>query len=434
MAPRRTTTAAAVAALLVLSLAACSGSDSGSGEEEQGASGPTDMTMTVWTADEDVIGLYESLADDFREGNPELGEFTVQSIPFANYTGRLTTQLSGGDAPDIGWLVEADIPALAEAGVLSDVGGALRDDEDYNFDDILPNTLSQLERDQGLFGYPFANTTQPIIFNVDLFAAAGVDNPIELLERGEWTWENLARISRELVASGEAAHGFNIPQFQYQQYQLLTPFLKAFGAEAWPGGTECGYASPESLEALEFLRTMIFADDSFPAPGESANFATGDTGMILGPPSGLNELTDAGFAFDLVPQPEGVNGFDPFFGQAALVVFANGQNPELAAELLKHFSTEDASRQFTRFFIPPRQALLTPEIVAEVNPLLTPEAAARSMVDTLPEAEQIEYPTVLPELNSAIVPVMDGLWTADADTEAIATEACEVAAPLLGSA
>lgn len=425
--PKRTV--AAVAALtMTLSLMACSGgSKAGSGA----TSGPVDLTMTVWTADKDVIGAYEAMAKTFKADHPDLRNFTVQSIPFANYVGRLTTQLSGGDAPDLGWLVEADTPGMAASGVLVDVGPTLRKDSSYEFEDILPNTLTVLQRDDKLFGYPFANTTQPIIFNADLFAQAGVDSPVTLLQNGQWTWENLARISRELVASGKAKYGFDIPQFAYKNYQLFTPIMKAFGAEAWPGGTKCGYDSPESVAAVNFLRTMIYNDNSYPAPGESPSFPTGDTGMYLGPPSTLNQLKDAKFKFDVVPQPSGTKGFDPFFGQAALVVFKNGTRPELATQLLAFFTNKENSQTLSRFFITPRKSLLTPELVAKSNPLLTAEAAKRSMVDPLPAAKQIDYPTTLPELNSALIPVMDALWQPKADVQQILTEACVKAKPLL---
>lgn len=423
--PRRIA-AVALATSLSLLLAACGGG----GADD---TGPTDLTMTVWTNDEDVIAEYEAIADAFRQQNPELGEFTVQSIPFENYVGRLTTQLQGGDAPDLGWIVESTIPALANSGAVAEVGGVLRGTEGYRFDDILPNTLTGVETDQGIFGYPFANTTQPIVFNADMFAAAGVDSPLELYESGQWTWENLARIAREVVASGQATYGFDIPQFAYSNYTQFTPFLNAFGAEAWPNGTECGYTSPQTVAAAEFARRMIFEDDSYPAPGEVASFPTGDTAMYLGPPSTLNQLKDAQFAFDVVPQPAGVNGPDPFFGQAALVVFSDGKRPELATEFLAFVTNEENSRRLTRFFIPPRRALLTPEIVAETNPLLTPEAAERSLIESLPTAEQLDFPVALPQLEAAVAPILDGLWQPSADVQATLTEACRAAQPILDS-
>lgn len=438
---RRWAGAAAALTLLAVVASGCAGgggTDDGDGAaaggEEGGEQAAGDLTMTVWTADEDVVATYQDIADAFREDNPGLGDLTLQSVPFDNYVGRLTTQLSGGDPPDLGWLLVDDVPALAEAGVLYDVGTRLREDEDFAYDDVLPNVRAGFERGEGVYGYPFANTTQPIVFNADAFAKAGVDSPLELYERGEWTWDNLARVAREVVDAGAVTYGFDIPQFQFgSTYTLLTTFLNAYGAEAWPGGTECGYDSPESVEAMTFFHRMVFEDQSYPAPGQTSNFPTGDTAMYLGPPSTLNALSDATFAFDLVPQPEGTAGFNPFFGQAGLVVFANAPNPGLAADFLAFVSNEENSQTLARFYIPGRQALLTGEVVAASNPNLTPESAERAFVEPLPEAEQLAFPLGLPELNEAIQPVMDGLWQPDADVEAVLGEVCAAAEPVLES-
>jgi multiple sugar transport system substrate-binding protein len=267
--------------------------------------------------------------------------------------------------------------------------------------------------------------------NTTLFEQAGVDNPVDIYERGEWTWDELARVARELVESGEATYGFDIPQFGFTNYTLFTPFMKATGADAWPGGTQCGYDSPESQAAVEFLRTMMFEDGSYPLPGEISSFPTGDTGMYLGAPSSLNQLTEAEFEFELLPQPEGVNGDDPFFGQAAVVVFADGDNTELATEFLKFVTNEESSAELFRFYTSPRQSLLSPEAVVDANPLMSEAGAERAIVEPLQTAEQVDFPVRLPELQSAIRPVMDGLWQPEADVAAVLAEACSVADPIL---
>lgn len=416
--------------LAVLLLAACSGDGGGSSQ----TGGGTDLTMTVWTDDANVIGVYESLAEEFRADNPELGSFTVESIPFNEYTKQLTTRFTGGDAPDLGWVVEATTPAFVEAGALVDLAPQLESDSGYDLADILPSTLTGVRKGDAIYGYPFANTAMPIIFNTDAFAAAGVDSPLDLYERGEWTWENLRRVAREMVESGATTYGFDIPQFQFVNFQQLTPFLNAYDATAWPDGDSCGYASAESAAAFEFIRGMVVDDRSFPGPGSVSSFPTGDTAMYLGAPSTLADLTDATFAFDLVPQPTGVDGASsPFFGQANLAVFARGEDPDLATRLLAYLTTEEASAQLMGFFIPPRESLLTPEQVAAVNPLLTAEAAERSLIDPLRDAEQIPYPAEFPELQAAIKPAMDELWQpGSVDVPAALQGVCDIADPILG--
>lgn len=425
---KRTAIPIAGASLIALALASCSPA----ALEPASSENPVDLTMTIWTDNENVLGTYQKLADQFRENNPELGELTMQTVPFADYVAQLTIQLSGGDAPDLGWIVESSTLAWVDSGALADIS-SLKDDPDWNFDDINPGLYAALEGPNGeLYGYPFANTTQPIIFNKTVFEEAGVDSPLELFEAGNWTWEELRRISKEIVDSGSVTYGLDIPQWNFTSYALFTPFMKAFGATQWPDGTSCGFNTPESLRAFEFVHGMVFDDVSYPAPGSASSFATGDVAMVLNPPSLLNELTEVTFEFDMVPQPSGTNGFDPFLGQASMVAWAGGAAPELATRLLGYFTSELGSSLLQNFFVPPRQALLTPELVAQLNPLLTPEAAGRTLVEPLSTAVQIPYPVEYPQLESALRPILDDAWMPNSDIGSVLASACQAADSILG--
>jgi multiple sugar transport system substrate-binding protein len=433
---KRTKIPIAGASLVALALGACAPA---APEPTSSAPGPAttyeepvDLTMTVWTDNETVIGVYQELADRFREDNPELGELTIVTIPFADYVAQLTIQLSGGNSPDLGWIVESTTLAWVDSGALADIS-ALKSDPDWDFEDINPGLYAALEGPNGeLYGYPFANTTQPVIYNKTVFEEAGVDSPLDLFEAGNWTWDELRRISKEIVDSGSVTYGFDAPQFSYTSYAWFIPFMKAFGATSWPDGTACGYNTPEALQAFEFLHGMVFDDGSFPKPGSASSFATGDTAMVLNPPSLLNTLGDATFEFDMVPQPTGTNGFDPFFGQAHMVVWADGAAPELATRLLGYFSSELGSSLLQNFFVPPRQKLLTPDQVAKLNPLLTPEAANRALVEPLSTAVQIPYPVEYPQLESALRPILDGVWLPNSDIKSVVAAACEEADRILG--
>ena len=326
-----------------LLLAGCSAGSESEPSPDPTYDQPVDLTMTLWTADEKIIGQFQALADEFRADNPELGELTIQTIPFADYNAQLSIRLSGGDAPDLGWIVESATPAWVDSGALLDVS-SLKEDEDWNFDDIIPGLIEKLEGPDGeLYGYPFAGTTHPIIYNADAFAAAGLETPNELLAKGEWTWEKLREQAKALVDAGVVTYGFDIPQWGYQSYALFTPFLKGFGGELYPGGTECGFTDPKTVETFEFVHDMIFEDGSYPAPGNTSAFPTGDTGMYLGAPSTLAQLADSTFTYDMAPQPEGDVDYSPFIGQASMVVFADGKTPELAQRLFAHFTSEQGS-------------------------------------------------------------------------------------------
>ena len=410
-----------------LALAGCAGSGTPTYDE------PVDLTMTVWTGDETILATFQALADEFREENPELGELTIETIPFAEYNSQLAIRLSGGDAPDLGWIVESATPAWVDSGALHDVS-VLKDDADWDFDDIIPNLYAELEGDNGeIYGYPFAGTTHPVMYNVDVFEEAGVTTPAELLERGEWTWESLRQISKEMVDSGVVTYGFDIPQWNFTSYALFTPFLKGFGGVAYPGGDTCGFTDPATVEAFEFVHDMIFEDGSYPTPGNTSSFPTGDTAMFLGAPSALAQLADSTFAFDMVPQPEGDVPFSPFIGQASMVVWEAGETTELATRLFAHFTSKHGSEELP--YVAPRFSLATPEFIparyAEEYPGLSEASAQRSLIDTLSVAQQIPYPVEFPQLETATKPALDGVCVADADIAAQLAAVCEVADPIL---
>ncbi|GAA1826977.1 ABC transporter substrate-binding protein [Agromyces salentinus] len=392
---------------------------------------PVDLTMTLWTADEAIIDQFQARADAFREENPELGELTIETIPFAEYNSQLAIRLSGGEAPDLGWIVESATPAWVDSGALADVS-SLEADEDWAYDDIIPNLITALEGEDGeLYGYPFAGTTHPIVYNATAFEAAGLETPNELLAKGEWTWDALREQAKALVDAGVVTYGFDIPQWGYTSYALFTPFMKAFGAEAYPDGETCGYADEASVETFEFVHDMVFEDGSYPAPGSASSFPTGDTGMYLGAPSTLAQLADSTFEYDMAPQPEGEVEYSPFIGQASMVVFADGKAPELATRLFGFLTSEEGSAALP--YVAPRASLQTEEFVAGLYPQVPAESAKASLLDTLDVAEQLDYPVAFPELETATKPIFDGVWQPDADIQAVLEEVCATADPILQS-
>jgi multiple sugar transport system substrate-binding protein len=423
---RRSTvhTAVIAAATGALLLSGCSGGSTA-------ASGPTDLTMTVWTSDTVVISAYEKMADEFRKTHPELGKFTVESVPYDSYLARITTQLSGGDSPDLGWMVDTSVPGLVKAGALVDVKKTFESTEGYNFDEIPANMLEVVSYDDGIYGYPFANNAQPIIYNADMFAAAGLENPAQLAAAGNWTWPVLREQAKKLVDAGVATYGFDIPQFQYKTINQLTVLFNGFDADVWPGATSCGYNSPEGVDAMTFLHDLIFTDKSFPGPGNVSSFPTGDTAMYVGAPSTLANLADASFSYGLAPQPDTPDGPAGLLAQATMVAFSSGANVDLSSKLLAYLTNPENSAELGGYFPPPRPSALTPELLTDRFPGLTSEAVQTAIIDALDTARARQYPVSIPQLETAITPVMDGLWQPNADVAAVLDKVCATADPIL---
>lgn len=83
----------AVALVGALALTACGGGD------DAGDSGPAKLRMTVWSANEAHLKLFNEIADEYKKSHPDVESITFDPLPFENYTTTLTTQIAGGNAP-----------------------------------------------------------------------------------------------------------------------------------------------------------------------------------------------------------------------------------------------------------------------------------------------------------------------------------------------
>ncbi|MGO2741470.1 MAG: ABC transporter substrate-binding protein, partial [Cellulosimicrobium funkei] len=139
-APRRRLVGAPLAAggvALALVLTACSGGGDDVAGEPSTPSEPVELRMTVWTADETQLAQFQEIADAYVAENPDLvSGVTFETIPFEDYTTSLTTQLAGGNAPDLAWILESYAPEFVASGALVDVGPKLQETEGDAYDDL----------------------------------------------------------------------------------------------------------------------------------------------------------------------------------------------------------------------------------------------------------------------------------------------------------
>jgi multiple sugar transport system substrate-binding protein len=109
-------TAAAPAALLslvtMLSLTACGGSDSGDTKN-------ISLRMTTWSSNEAHVKLFNEIAAEYKKSHPDIGAITFDALPVDSYTTTLTTQIAGGNAPDLAWLLEGSAPDFVASGALT---------------------------------------------------------------------------------------------------------------------------------------------------------------------------------------------------------------------------------------------------------------------------------------------------------------------------
>lgn len=416
---------AALAATATIAATGCSGG---------AADGSIDLRITVWTADEAQLAMFDEIADGFMEEHPEVGSITFDPLDFESYSSTLTTQIAGGNAPDLAWILENAAPDFVSSGALVPLDETLEATEGYELDD-LSDTASALWRDDDdqLVAYPFSTSPFVVFANDDLLAEAGQPTAAELVEDGRWTWEDLSSVGAAVnEATGEA--GFVVRDFEYTQWDLLSTVWNGWDADPWSeDGSECTLDSPEMVEAFEFLHDAAFESGSMPGPGTTADFFAGEAAFTVSQISRASLLTDSGIeSWELQPLPEGPAGEYAMVGQAGLGVLSQGEHTDIAAEFLAYFTSPESSATLAQYFPPARESQINAETLAAANPVLSEEQLADVVVPAM-SGEVRPSHTDSAEVQQQVRAALDDLWVADADIAGTLSAACTAIEPLLES-
>ncbi|MBL0888323.1 ABC transporter substrate-binding protein [Myceligenerans indicum] len=427
--PRAAATGAALATALTLS--ACSGGEPGALGDLETPSEPVDLRMTVWTADESHLALFQEIGDAYAAENPDLvSGVTFETIPFADYTTTLTTQLAGGNPPDLAWVLESYAPEFVSSGALADVRPVLQDTDGYELDDLVPSTLELWQDEDGLYAYPFSNSPFGVFVNTDQIAAAGQENPADLVAAGEWTFDT-ARDIAAATAEDSGKQGLVVRDFDYQLWENLSTVWDGWGAAPWSeDGTRCTFTDPEMVDAMRWIHDAAFDDGAMPGPGTTADFFAGDAAMTITQISRASAL-DGSFDWDLLPLPAGPAGKQNVIGQAGIGVFAQGENPGVAADFLAYFTNPENAEKLATYFPPPRASLLDAATLSAANPLLSEEQLQTVVVDGIKGSVTKPVHQNFAKLSETVRAQLDAMWTPDADVAAVLDDTCAAVQPLL---
>jgi multiple sugar transport system substrate-binding protein len=197
--------------LLALLLGACGGLPSQIGEllpalGRPQAEGPTTaLTLWAWPENAAADGWLQSQVDIFVEANPAV---TVTVVLRTDYPDALDDLLAGDlpveETPDLLLLDLYRLPQLVEAGLVGPLPA-----EQLFADDLQPLLRSGASVDGQLYCLPFEFNTLALLYNRDLFDAAGIAYPAP-----DWTWAELAQAATAIS---------DLPTDRFTAYGLVLP-------------------------------------------------------------------------------------------------------------------------------------------------------------------------------------------------------------------
>ena len=222
--------ALALATTLSLSLAACGGGNKSSDGT---------LTMQIWdTAQRDAM---QALADAYHEINPDV-TIEVQVTSWDEYWTKLEAAAGSGNLPDVFWMHTNNILMYADNGMLADVTDLYDDDTYSHYSDIsIANTLGS---DGRMYGVPKDKDTICLVYNKEMFDAAGVSYPDE-----NWTWDDLVDASAKIY---EATGKYGYMAYADDQLGYWNFVYQNGGYILNEDKTAAGLDQPATIEAMKF--------------------------------------------------------------------------------------------------------------------------------------------------------------------------------------
>jgi multiple sugar transport system substrate-binding protein len=402
------------------------------GTEPSAAASSVSLRVTTWTSNEGHLKLLNGLADDYRASHPEVQSIKFDSIPYDDYVTTVATQLAGGNPPDLGWLVDASARDFANAGALLDVAPTLAATADYDVADLSANAMGLWVDGAKTYGVPFSTSPFGVYYNADMFTAAGLKTPDELVASGGWTWDAL-RAAAKTIKEKTGKFGYVVPDiFDYQLWDYLVQVWRGFGADPWSAdGKQCTMDQPAMVQAMTFYHDMVYVDKSVPGPGVAADFFAEETGMGSTQLSSSARLKDVSWKWGVVGLPTGPAGNNQVFGQAAFVVFSASKNQEAAASFLAYLTSKTGVAKLAQFFPPARTSLLTKEVLSQANKILTPDQLDALVIQGIAHGKILATHTNFARIQDTARQALEPLWQPNADVQATLTAVCTAIQPLL---
>lgn len=311
-----------------------------------------EATVTYWhTMSEPEAAQLDTVIATFEEANPGI---TVEATRYAydDFKAALLTATAGGEAPDTARLDIIWVPEFAELGALMALDTEM-DDFSGIADSVFPGPLATNQWEGGYYGLPQNTNTQVLLWNRDMFEAAGLSEPPATLEE-------FATAACEL-SDGSDAYGLGMGG---TYFWAPAPIFYTAGGSVVDEGitTATGYVNgPESVAAFELLTGLY--DDGCLSPsllgggvGTAEGHATSVYGMILDGPWMVDiyaaDFPD--FEVNFAPVPSGGDGTtSSVVGGENVVVFADTDVKDAALAWTRYLMSEEAQRSMAQVGVVP---------------------------------------------------------------------------------
>ena len=325
------------------------------------AAGPT-KTLRYCLWDQNQAPAYQTILDNFSKENPGVN-VQLELLPWGDYWTKLTTEVAGGDAPDLITMFVVQFKTLQSKGVFVPINDFIKRDK-VDMTKYNASAVDTFKIGGKMYGLPKDFDTQAIFYNKDLLQKAGYSQyPTDL------TWDpvtggSYVKFLQSLTVDKNGKHpnesGFD-PR-DIVQYGLLpvdrtffpidgpvATFAAANGGKIYnPNTGALTFDERKTLESLKYWWNMF--NKWYVCPPISVIATTGAEAMfysqigatwVNGPWMTLAINDKAGFKWGIARNPKGPIGQSVTRANSLVdVIYQGSKYKEEAWKLLKYIATK----------------------------------------------------------------------------------------------
>lgn len=312
------------------------------------AAGPSGKVV-MWEADWNKT-VTPDLIKEFNKKYPDV-TVDVQYFPDDGMSNKYLLALQQKNGPDVidmqlGW-----IPAFSLSGGLLDL---TKYESDNNLDDFYTGALNACKVDGKLYGLPYRTETHGLIYNKDLFKAAGLDP-----DKAPSTWDEVLADAKKLTqgdVSGFALPGKNAGNMTYQLFNMI--FSK--GGEVFSSDSRSLLLDKTAdLQMANYYVDMFTKEKVVPKSilqndgvADRNLFTSGKVAMYMSGPYDLPTIKTANPKLNVGTGviPELGDGKKVILGGWNVAATSYTKNPDAAAALVNFLTSADSSIKYSNTF------------------------------------------------------------------------------------
>jgi multiple sugar transport system substrate-binding protein len=281
-------------AISLLVAAACTGDSSGSDQTSSGGqAGP--VTIQFWHGQQQAAAkVLTKLVDEFNASHDVQVEVSSGGVTVDDMLPKVISSIAAGTYPDVVYLYGSWAANIAKSGKTVDLSDRV-DEPGFAWDDFWDSSKQIVSPGGKVIGFPALIDNLSVIYNKDIFDAAGVAYP-----SADWTWDDFRQVAKELTDPAKHIYGVNYPvSGDLDTVWRFFPGLWQRGGQILAeDNSQATFNSQAGVDNLTLWQQMATVDKSvFFDPNDAKAeplFTSGHLGMFVTGPWEVEPLQTAG--------------------------------------------------------------------------------------------------------------------------------------------